>query len=211
MIFCEHDFEHLRRRVREYMSEARFIHTLGVEKMAEYLSVMCAPEYTTQMRIAALLHDISKEYSDEEQMRLIDEGSVALDESDKASPQILHSFTAPVVIKRDFPELADEIILSAVGRHTIGSPDMSVTDEIIFLADFIEEGRSYDSCVALRKYVTDGMNEGATAENLNILHQACADSIDHTIKNILTRKKVYNPKNILTRDALLAKIYRKED
>ncbi len=211
MSLTEKDIRFLAEALKARLSEERFLHTLGVMRMAEYLAEMCAPEFVILMRAAALLHDISKEYSDEEQIRLLTESGIALDEYDLKSPQILHSYTAPITVKRDFPQYADEMLLSAVKNHTIGAPDMSVTDEIIFLADFIEDGRPYESCTQLRKFVTENMKLGNIDGNIKVLHKACAESINYTISSVLARKKLFNPKNILTRDALLAIIDRKED
>ncbi len=206
MIFCETDIEYLKIEVKKRMSEKRYIHTLGVLECAKELSELCAPESVSEMACAALLHDVSKELSDSAQLALLCEEGIILDEADMDSPAIFHSFTAPIVVRRDFPAYATEAILSAVRNHTIGSPDMSVTDEIIFLADFIEAGRPHPSCQALRKKVYGGMHAGDIKNNINVLHLACAESIDYTITSLNERKKVFNPKNILTRKALLAKI-----
>ncbi|MBQ0125363.1 MAG: hypothetical protein KBS59_03460, partial [Clostridiales bacterium] len=42
---------------------------------------------------------------------------------------------------------------SAVSKHTTGSPDMSVCDMILYIADYTEPGRKYPECVSMREYV----------------------------------------------------------
>jgi predicted HD superfamily hydrolase involved in NAD metabolism len=205
VIFTEQQFSSLKNEVSTLMSEKRFRHTVRVSAAAEKLARYCAPELVAEAKIAALLHDVTKELPHEEQLKLLREGEVVLDAEDYESPAVLHSFTAPVFIKRRFPEWASPIVLGAVKNHTVGSPDMSVFDEIVFLSDYIEDGRTYDSCAKVRWFVWSSMADDID-NNLKILHKACVSAIDNTIFTLISRKKTINTKNILTRNALLSKI-----
>ena len=206
MTFSNEDIEGLKAEIKRRLSESRYLHTLGVARAAELLAVLCAPELVDEAVVAALLHDVSKEYSHNEQLHIISEEKISIDREDESTPAVLHSFTAPAVIKRDFEKFATPNVLSAALYHTIGSPDMSVFDEIIFLSDFIEDTRSYDSSIELRKYVFSNMKRGATEDNIMVLHNACIKSIDFTMDHLKKNKKHINSKNILTRNALLSKI-----
>lgn len=206
MTFSDNDLELLRKSIKDRLSSERFCHIIGVVKSAVKLAKLCLPERVKEAEAAALLHDITKEYSLEEQYSLIEEFNIELDEDDRISPAVLHSFTAPSVIKRDFPVFSTREILDAVYNHTIGSPEMTVFDEIIFLADFIEDGRKYGSCILVRNYVYDNMKFGDTVANTIILHKACVKAIDYTLENLKQKNKPINKKNILTRNALLSKI-----
>lgn len=206
MKFSDNDLELLRKKVEERLSSGRYFHTIGVVEAAVKLAELCLPESIRDLEIAALLHDISKEYPLKEQYSLIEDFGIDVGEEDYGSPAVLHSFTAPAVIKRDFPAYSTCEILRAVYNHTVGSPDMTVFDEIIFLADYIEEGRKYDSCISVRNYVFDNMKAGETASNVIILHKACIRAIDYTLENLKSQNKPINNKNILTRNALLSKI-----
>lgn len=192
--------------VEARLSEKRYMHTLAVARAARRLASLCLPDCECELEAAALLHDIAKERPTEELISLIEKSDKPLDREDRTSVSVLHSFAAPEIIKRDFPHFASENILSAVYNHTIGSPDMSVFDEIIFLADFIEDTRSYESSVRLREYVWSNMKSGSASENLNVLHNACVRAIDCTLIHLIQNKKQINSKNILTRNALLSKI-----
>ncbi|MBO5842217.1 MAG: HD domain-containing protein, partial [Clostridia bacterium] len=55
----------LRERVTADMSPKRARHTLAVEQMAARLYVLYCPEKEQMLRIAALLHDVTKEWSTE--------------------------------------------------------------------------------------------------------------------------------------------------
>ena len=205
MIINEQQFSSLKNDVSTLMSDKRFRHTIRVVAAAEKLARYCAPSLITEAKIAALLHDVTKELSEQEQMALLREGDVVVDSEDYESPAVLHSFTAPVLIKKRFPECATPEVLTAVRNHTVGSPDMSVLDEIVFLSDYIEDGRIYDSCAKVRWFVWSSMSDDIE-NNLKILHKACVSTIDNTLFNLIARKKNINTKNILTRNALLSKI-----
>jgi HD superfamily phosphohydrolase YqeK len=102
---------------------------------------------------------------------------------------------APERIKRDFPDLATPDILSGVFNHTIGAPDMSVFDEIIFLSDYIEQTRSYESSVKLREYVLNNMKAENPLQNVEILHRACVIAIDNTVLHLINEKKAKSVNN----------------
>ena len=206
MKFSEEQFLNLQKRVKDTLSEKRFLHTLGVIKAAEQIAGYCCPDSINEIRVAALLHDITKELSFEEQLKLLELGQISLDDEDKESPAILHSYTAPVVIERDYPEFANKTVLSAVRNHTLGSPDMTVADEIIFVSDFVEESRTYEASLRLREFLNSNLKPGKISENEKVLHSAVVFAIDSTVRNLLSNKKAVNTKNILTRNALLSKI-----
>ena len=209
--FKENDIVSLREKVKERLSEKRYIHTLGVEDMAVKLGVKCLPDRIGELRVAALLHDISKEYSEAEHFELINQHNICLTESDVSTPAIWHSITAPIVIERDFSEYATPSVLSAVRNHTVGDPDMSVFDEIIFLADYIEEGRRYISCKEVREeFFRLASSTDNTMENIYALHKATLSSLDNTIKFFVSKNEPFHERTESTRVAILAKSERQK-
>lgn len=199
----------LRLEVGKRLSEKRFEHTLGVEKTAVLIGEKIMPESVDKLRVAALLHDISKEYSEAEYLELIKNNNLPFTDEDEKTPALWHSITAPCVLRLYFPEFADEQVLSAVYNHTVGSPDMSVFDEIILLADYIEEGRSYKSCVDLRRSFFAEFNDASDVEGaVEALHRAVVKSLENNINEFVSRGKKYHTRTGLTRDAILKKIER---
>ena len=206
MSFFEKSINELRQKVSERLSEKRFLHTVSVAKCAVKLAELCKIESKYEAEAASLLHDITKECSFDEHIRLIKKQNIFLDEEDIKNEGVLHSFSAPEVIKTDFAQFATDKIISAVRYHTLGSPSMTVFDEIIFLADFIEDTRAYDASIALREFVFSNMKEGDAEANILFLHKACIKAIDATLLHLIDTNKSINSKNILTRNALLSKI-----
>ena len=69
-MITEQMLDTLRQRVSEGMSPKRFNHTAEVEKMAAYLGELYAPDKVDVLRAAALLHDVTKEYSTDRQLQI---------------------------------------------------------------------------------------------------------------------------------------------
>lgn len=195
----------LEAKVKERLSEKRFEHTLGVRRAAVRLADLCGVD-SGVASVAALLHDITKEYSNAEQLSFLSALGIELDGEDAECPQIWHSYTARHVISRDFPEYADEAVLSAIDKHTVGSPDMTVLEKIIFLADFIEDTRLYPASRAVREYVFSNMKLGEVLSNLHVLDCAIISSINYTVEHLNKTKRKVNSKTLLTKNALLSKI-----
>lgn len=145
------DLVALRACLRAKMSEKRFSHTLGVEQTVSEMAALYCPEREESLRTAALLHDCTKEYSAEQTAAVLAREGITLRPDEKASPQILHAITAPSEIRRLYPQLAEEAVLSAVRWHTTGRAGMTVEEAILYLADVIEPTRTYPACVALRE------------------------------------------------------------
>ncbi len=205
MNYTVRDVELLRERVGARLSEKRFKHTLGVEKAAFLLAKSCLPDDLHSLCAAALLHDIAKEYTDDEIISFIEADGIILGDDELSSPAVLHSFAAPFIIKRDFSEFCDEKILSACKNHTLGSPDMSIFDEIIFIADYIEDGRSYESCIKVREALYSSLTDDRI-QNIKELHKAVISSIDYTKSSLEISGKHINSKMLLTRNTIMSKI-----
>ena len=145
----------LRRRVEQCMSPYRWAHTLGVEEMAARLAALYCPEKSGLLRAAALLHDVTKELRDEEQMEIFAAHGVTLRPDELGSPQVWHGMSAALILPEQYPELADPELIAAVRWHTTGRAGMTRTESILYLADIIEPGRPFEDCIALRQAFFD--------------------------------------------------------
>ena len=196
----------LREQISIRLSPRRFKHTLGVERAAEFLARKCLPERVFEARAAAILHDVTKELSFEEQLDIIRENSIILTEEELSIPALLHSHTAVAVIQSDFAKFATEEILSAVDKHTTGDENMSVFDKIIFLADFIEDTRVYPTSLTTARFVRESMKTKNIGANIYALNKACIMEFDSTIEHLKRTGRKINTKTLLARDSLISKI-----
>ncbi len=200
----EEMLEKLRLSVSLRMSDRRFCHTLGVEAVARKLAAIWLPEQTLEIAAAALLHDVSKEMAEDVQRELILENEPSFSGNDLQCIPALHSFSAPFVVKRDFPIFATEDILSSIRKHTLGDAEMTVFDEIIFLADFIENSRTYPNAVRTREFVLDSIKRGENA--VEILHKGCLMEIDSTISFLIKEGREIDERALLAKAGLISKI-----
>lgn len=194
----------LRDDIRSYMSGRRLSHTYAVEEETVSLCRLYAPEAEFELRAAALLHDITKELDTESQLKLCLEFGIEYTEEETLTPKIFHSRTAPAVVERDFPNFTVGEILSSIRWHTTGRRGMSVCEMILFLADFIEKTRTFDSCVKLRAYFYDGISERIT-ENERLIHliDTMVMAFDMTISELLADGAPIHPDTVSARNYLI--------
>ena len=204
MIYSEQMLDGLRARVSSRMSDYRFVHTAEVEKMARRLGVLYAPDKLDVLRAAALLHDITKEKSTEEQLAMLGADATQLD---RLSPKTLHAKTAGAVIVSEFSEFADAEVLSCVRWHTTGRADMTVCEAIIYLADYIDESRTFDDCVKLRNYFwdKDPQNMSKSDREKHLLETLLL-SFDMTIEALKKECVPISPETLDARRSIISKL-----
>lgn len=193
--------------VRQRLSENRFSHTLGVMRAAEMLGNYCLSDKIDELKVAALLHDIAKELPLDEQKALILGGGGTLTEEDISCAPVIHSFAAPYVVKKDFSDFAIGEVLSAIRFHTTGDASMSVFDEIVFLADFIEDTRPYKACKELREELISGLVQDKIEENQQHLHRMSIKMIDFTVKYLSDRQRPVHSSMYAARKMLERKLF----
>ena len=183
----ESSLEQLRNAVKESMSPKRFAHTAAVEEMVARLCELFCPEYTMQLRAAALLHDITKEISTDQQIALCKKYQLPVTEDDLCAPKTFHARTAAAIISDAYPTFADPLIVSAIRWHTTGREDMTLPEMLLYLADYIDESRTFENCVLLRRFFWDSnpheMNE---TERLELLRATMLLSYRMTIDDLLS-------------------------
>ena len=118
-------------------SSTRLRHIHNVKKVAVTLARQ-HNEDLTNVIVASYLHDATKYLSNEENMELIGE----------VDPSIpvgcLHAYSAKVLAETTF-HIHQPDVLNAIQYHCTGRPNMSKLEQIIFISDYIEEGRTFDT------------------------------------------------------------------
>jgi predicted HD superfamily hydrolase involved in NAD metabolism len=137
--------------LEERVSQKRLKHILGVEQTAAKLASVYG-EDVQKAALAGLLHDWDKGMNDEE----IRTRALELDIDDGADgwvikhmPATLHGPTAAAALSRTFPDIPHEVI-RAIEIHTIGAPQMTALDKILYIADALEPGRNFAEITYLR-------------------------------------------------------------
>lgn len=151
------------------LDSERICHTEGVKSEALYMAGVVFPalgipkDCLKDVECMALLHDVTKQTPLEVQKELCKRHSVELTVHELESPQIIHAYSGACAAKEFY--CMPERITNAVFKHTTGSGEMNIFDKLLFVADYTEPGRRYESCKTVRKVFhdrADGVRTDAT-------------------------------------------------
>lgn len=197
----------LRELVTADMSPKRARHTLAVEQMAARLAVLYCPEKEQMLRVAALLHDVTKEWSTERHAAFLEEHGITPTAMDLAAPKTLHAKTAALLIPEQYSEYASGEVISAVRYHTTGREDMTLCEQIVYLADYIDDSRTFPDCVTLRHAFWDAEPENMTQEQREAhLLRVLVQSFDLTIAGLIEDGAPVSADTFLARNSLILKL-----
>lgn len=197
----------LREQVRPRLTEKRYGHTLAVEKKAAELGQIFLPEQILALRAAALLHDITKKDDMDIQLQYCKEFGLPVTEVDLYSPKIFHAMTAAAIVKRDFPEFADAQVVDGVRWHTTGHTGMTLFESLVYLADYIEDTRTFADCVTLREFFEMQMAKATTdLERQNALERTLLLSFDMTIRGLIEENSPIGKDTLDARNELIYKL-----
>ncbi len=132
------DFDWLREKAYAYLKPGRVPHVQGTEAEARSLAARWGVDVDDAAE-AAIVHDITKKCSYDEQLCLCEKYGIIPDACQLASEKLLHSLTGGPFAAERFG--IPEHIVQAVRWHTTGRPAMTDLQRIVYLADYIEPNR----------------------------------------------------------------------
>ncbi len=174
--------------VKERLSPRRAQHTLQCAACARLLAQRFGADASAAY-LAGLLHDITKELSVENQLKLCEKHGIILDNVSRENPALLHAITGAIVAKEEFS--APEHVCRAIRYHTTGCEYMSALDQCVWLADMIEPGREFRGVSELRRMAKRD------------LALAVFTGMDQTMMHLIAKKKVIHPDMLAARNQLL--------
>ncbi len=197
----------LRERISQKMSPKRLAHTIAVEDMTARLCDLFCPEKKLSMRAAALLHDITKELPTSEQLSLCKAYGLTVTDEDVLAYKTLHARTAAAIIPSEYPEFADPMIVDAVRWHTTGRRDMTLTEQILYFADYIDATRTFDSCVLLReRFWNKKPMEMDGADRIRHFKELLLLSFDMTIGELVESNFPISSETVAARNQLIVQL-----
>lgn len=131
--------EQITKDMKEKLPAKRYNHTLGVAYTAASLA-MCHGYDIKEAFIAGLLHDSAKYYTDDKLIEQCEMHQLAVSDVERRNPYLLHGKAGAIIAKEEY-NITREEILMAISYHTTGRPGMSLLEQILFVADYIEPGR----------------------------------------------------------------------
>lgn len=126
--------------LKRHLSEKRVGHCINTAILSKTLAERF---YADGIRAytAGLLHDIARELDPGSLLRLAREDGEDILPHEEEHPILLHGRAGAAILSSGLG-IEDEAILDAVRFHTCGRPGMSVIERIVYVADFLEPGRS---------------------------------------------------------------------
>ena len=150
------ELEWLRERAYAMLKPRRIPHVAGCEETARALALHWGEDADTAAE-AAILHDITKKLTAEEQLRLCAEYGIMTDDAERDNTELLHAKTGAALARALFG--VDDAVYQAIFRHTTGSAGMTRLEKIIYLADAVEPTRSYEGVEVLRECALRDLDE----------------------------------------------------
>ena len=197
----------LRDSLKSKMSGFRLAHTLGVEEMAARIGAIYCPEKLNILRAAALLHDMTKEFSLDAQKEIFERHGVEMSEDVRLSPPTMHAITAALEIPVRYPEFADEELIGAVRYHTTGRADMTLCEKIIYISDYIDFTRTYSDCKALREMFWAAAPEKMGQREREIhLDRVILTCLELTVEDLTENSRHISAETLEARDFILEKL-----
>ncbi len=183
--------EVIREDAKAHLKPSRYRHTLGVCKLAVSLAKWYNID-VIEAEIAALLHDYAKYASDEDVLECYRSNNVEVPAVILNNPNLGHGYMSAIIAKEKYD--ISENVYQAILNHTFGRTGMSMLEKIIYLADSLEEGRSYEGIEDVRSYLYENLNKALlmTCEN-TLLYEIKKGNMIH-VQTILMRNELLEAK-----------------
>ena len=202
--FTEEMIAELRKTVASELSPKRFLHVAAVEEMVARLAKLYCPEQTETLRVAALLHDITKEWQTEKHVDFCKAHGIQLTKQDCVAYKTLHARTAAALIPERYLQCNDTAVISAIRWHTTGRAGMTLPEKLLYLADYIDLSRTFKDCVTLRNFFFDADPERLDlSERETLLRETLIRSFDMTISALIEDGQPIAEDTVKARNKLL--------
>ena len=154
--------------LKSTLSEKRYVHSLNVASKAKELAEKFLPNKIKDAHLAALIHDITKEWSPEKHKQYIDEKII-----NSELPDTWHQWSGSKYVEE--LGITNKQILLGIKNHTTTAMEMNDFDKLIYCADKTSDERDYDELPAIKK--------------------ACQISLDDCFKSCFNAKMQYLKKH----------------
>lgn len=147
--------------VEAELSSHRYRHTLAVMHQADELALHYSVDRDAA-RLAGLLHDFTKEWTVEKQLKTIRHSdTITIEEKTKilsGSPTLYHAVTG-MLVARDRFGITDSDLLNSIRYHTTARPEMSTLEKIVYIADKTSLDRTYPEAESYRALSFQSLDE----------------------------------------------------
>lgn len=177
------------KRLKEDIGIERYNHSLRVVET----SIKLAKKYGADVKktsIAALLHDCAKFTDKKRLLKVSSDFGIILDNVMEYNWHLIHGPLGAKMAEKIY-NIHDIEILNAIYYHTTGRENMTLLEKIIYIADYIEPGRSFKGVDEVRDIVNLDLDRG-------VLH-----AMDNTIKFVINEGYLIHLNTVKARNNLI--------
>lgn len=165
--------------LREKLDDYRFNHSLAVAKEAERLATIYGGD-VKKAYLAGLLHDITKNFSSKEHLKIFNDFDIILPDIERSSSKLWHAISGSVYVEKVL-KISDADIISAIRYHTTAKSNMSLLEKVIYISDFTSEDRKYPDVDIMRELSRKSLEE------------AMIYALKYTISELLQKEASVHP------------------
>lgn len=151
------DYGAFKEILKKRLNEKRYYHSLCVADEAKRLAEKYGGD-TEKAYLAGLLHDITKNASAEEQLKIFSDFGIIPNEIENGAEKLWHAMSGAAYAEHILG-IKDPEIIDAIRYHTTAKAGMSLLAKILYLADFTSADRDYDDVEVIRKYVNESLQK----------------------------------------------------
>ncbi|WP_314393292.1 bis(5'-nucleosyl)-tetraphosphatase (symmetrical) YqeK [Leptotrichia shahii] len=187
------NMEVIKLNVKKFLDEKRYEHVKRVTKCAvEMAKIYGVP--VEKVEASAWLHDVAKFFDLSVMIDLTKGKYPEVADKMSQSTAVLHGFAGAEFVRQNYDLFGvdDEEILDGIKYHTIGCENMNTLAKIVYLADAIEEKRSWEGVEKARELAKTDLDEAIKFE------------IEEKLKYLLAKDSIIHPNVIKFRNSIIA-------
>ncbi|MBM4234933.1 MAG: HD domain-containing protein [Firmicutes bacterium] len=181
--------EQYRELMRKRLDAELYEHSLATAETAAELAVRYGSK-REKAYLAGLVHDYGKRLKRRQLLEVAESYNLKLDRITMGEAKLLHAPVGAALLTEEL-KINNRELLNAVSFHTTGSSGMTLLARVLYLADCIEPGRTFDG--------VDKIRELAAID----LEQALLAAVDKTICSVVARGLKLHPRSVAFRNSLL--------
>ncbi|MBQ8203315.1 MAG: bis(5'-nucleosyl)-tetraphosphatase (symmetrical) YqeK [Clostridia bacterium] len=151
------DYENYKEILQSRLTPKRYHHSLCVADEARRLAQKYGAD-SEKAYLAGLLHDITKNATEEEHLNMFGTFGIMLNSVEKVTEKLWHAISGAGYVKNVL-KIEDDEIFDAIRYHTTAKADMSLLSLILYLADFSSADRDYEDVDVMRSLVDKSLEE----------------------------------------------------
>jgi len=143
-------------------------------------------------KLVGIAHDIAKEFTKEQSLNYIKENNLEIDDMELLNISLVHGKIGADICKKLYG--FDEEMGEAIKYHTTGKANMTMLTKILFIADLIEENRTFSDVENIRELAFVNLDEA-------ILY-----CLELQIKKCIEKKRILHINTIYARNYLIKEL-----